>query len=173
MVGSGQREQMPVLFTIAGSDRRLESEIEVGRNNRLCFSAPPGLRRVALYGPGVDLPAGLYRFELKFHVEQRADGAFTIELCDLAARRKHYVRPCFDWELEAGCIRLSYPFDQAVENLEVRLIVPGGCVGSIGQLEISRHPPALPAEAALAQKPPAQGAPTEAVPAGETLTGAI
>ena len=140
---------MATLFTIAGSEGRLESEIEtgrdevgyseVGRTGALHFRAPPGSRRVAVYGPYLDLPAGHYRFELKFHIQQRSDGAFTIELCDMSARHKHYVRPCFDWELDAGCIRLSFSFEQGVEGLEVRLVVPGDCAGSIERLEVSHR----------------------------------
>ena len=69
-----------------------------------------------------------------------ATGRVAIELCHSGARVRLYDRPCFEWELARGFIRISYPFEQAVENLEVRLRVPNGFAGSVRQLSIQRVP---------------------------------
>ena len=128
-------------LVLAGSDPRLESEVEVGRDECLHFRVPPDDRnRVAMYGPYLDLPPGTFRIELEFSVSERASGPVTIELCHSGARVRLYDRPCFEWELARGFIRISYPFEQAVENLEVRLRVPNGFAGSVRQLSIQRVP---------------------------------
>lgn len=121
-------------IAISGSDPRLESEIEIGREEALHFRAPADRERYALYGPYLSLPAGRYRIELIFTVEVRTAGKVAIELCHSGARMRLYQRHCFEWELTSGLIRVSYPFEQAIENLEVRLLVPAGFAGSIRNL---------------------------------------
>lgn len=125
----------PMVF--AGGDPRLESEIEVLRDGALHFRAPAEGARVAVYGPYVTMPAGEYRIELSLAVKERTAGDMIVELCRQKARVKMYVRRCFPWELDRGLIRIAYPFAQTVEDLEVRLIVPAGCAGSITRLAIS------------------------------------
>lgn len=125
-------------IVISGGDPRLESEIEVTRDGLLHFRAPAEGARVAVYGPYVTLPAGEYRIELSFAVAERTPGDVIVELCRQKARTRLYARRCFPWELDRELIRIAYPFGQPVEDLEVRLIVPAGCAGSITQLTISR-----------------------------------
>lgn len=126
------------VVVFSGADRRLESEIEVGRDDALHFRAPADGAKVAVYGPYVALPPGEFRIELTFAIEQRAPGDVIIELCLQKARVKLYVRRCFPWELDNGLVRISYPFSQGVEDFEVRLIVPADFAGSIKQLSISK-----------------------------------
>ena len=123
-------------LVLAGSNPRLESEVEVGRDDCLHFRAPPDVGRVALYGPYLDLPPGTFRIELEFKVGERTPGAVTIELRHRAASVVLYSRTCFEWELERGLIRISHPFDHRVEGLEARLIVPPGFAGAIRQLSV-------------------------------------
>ena len=123
---------------IAGADPRLESEIETSRDSALHFRAAADVDQYAVYGPYLALPTGRYRIELGLTVEARATGRVGIELCHSGARVRLYDRPCFEWELARGVIRVSYPFEQPVENLEVRLRVPSGFAGSIRQLSLQR-----------------------------------
>ena len=125
-------------IVISGSDPRLESEIETDRDNALHFQATADGEHYALYGPYVALARGRYRIELELTVEARATGRVAIELCHSGARVRLYDRPCFEWELTGGLIRISYPFEKAVEKLEVRLRVPKGFAGSIRQLSFRR-----------------------------------
>ena len=125
-------------IVISGADRRLESEIETGRDNELHFKSAADVDRYAVYGPYLALPKGRYRIELALTVDARAAGMPRIELCHSGARVRLYDRPCFEWELARGVIRVSYPFEQPVENLEVRLRVPNGFAGSIRQLSLQR-----------------------------------
>jgi hypothetical protein len=127
-------QAMPVV--IAGSDPRLESEIETGRDEGLHFSAPAGGSRLAVYGPYASLPAGRYRIELRFVVVERAPGDVEVELCQELGERCLYRRRCFGWELRDGLIRVSYPFDESVGDLEVRLRVPANFAGVIRELTI-------------------------------------
>lgn len=121
-----------------GSDNRLESEVETGRNDGLKFAAPASGGRVALYGPYVTLSPGHFRIELAFEIYARGPGDVKIELCHNQSRTRVYARSCFPWELDAGLIRISYSFSKGVENLEVRLIVPAGFSGKIKQLSIAK-----------------------------------
>ena len=127
-------------IVISGADPRLESEIETGRDDALHFRSAADGEHYAFYGPYLALPAGRYRIELGLTVDARATGRVAIELCHSGARVRLYDRPCFEWELARGFIRISYPFEQAVENLEVRLRVPNGFAGSVRQLSIQRVP---------------------------------
>jgi hypothetical protein len=126
---------------ISGSDRRLESEIESGRDEVLHFKAPETESRLALYGPYAVLPAGHYRLELQFSISQRASGDISIELCHRKTALVLYTRTVFPWEVERGLIRISFPFKQSVQDLEVRLRVPPNCEGSIKQLSIEPRMP--------------------------------
>jgi hypothetical protein len=125
---------------IAGSDGRLESEIGAGRDEVLHFKAPETESRLAVYGPYASLPAGRYRLELQFSLSERASGEISVELCHRKAALTIYRRPVFAWEVERGFIRISYPFEQPVQDLELRLRVPPHCEGSIRQLSIGRVP---------------------------------
>jgi hypothetical protein len=121
---------------ISGSDSRLESEIESGRDEVLHFKAPGTESRLAVYGPYASLPTGHYRLELQFSISERALGDISIELCHLKAALVLYTRTVFPWEVECGFIRISYPFEQSVQDLEIRLRVPPNCEGSIKHLSI-------------------------------------
>lgn len=134
-------------IVLLGADPRLESEIETGRDSALHFKAVSDFDRYAVYGPYLALPTGRYRIELGLTVHARATGRVGIELCHSGARVRLYDRACFEWELTRGVVRVSYPFEQPVENLEVRLRVPGGFAGSIRQLSFQR----------LADEPPETG----------------
>ena len=129
-------------IVLSGADPRLESEIETGRDSALHFRSAAkvdqGVDQYAVYGPYIGLPTGRYRIELELSVDARATGRVGIELCHSGARVRLYDRPCFEWELSRGLIRVSYPFEQPVENLEVRLRVPSGFAGSIRQLSFLR-----------------------------------
>jgi hypothetical protein len=125
-------------IVLTGADTRLESEIETGRDKELHFKSASDVDQYAVYGPYITLPTGRYRIELELAVAGRATGRVGIELCHSGARIRLYDRPCFEWELARGVIRVSYPFEQPVENLEVRLRVPGGFAGSIRQLSFQR-----------------------------------
>jgi hypothetical protein len=125
-------------IVISGSDPRLQSEIETGREEALHFVTPADGEHYALYGPYVSLPAGRYRIELTATIEARTTGKVAIELCHSGARVCLYRRHCFEWELTSGLIRVSYPFEQVVENLEVRLRVPAGFAGSVKSLSFQR-----------------------------------
>ena len=130
------------LIVLAGSDPRLESEAESGRDHFLHFSAPPDGGRVALYGPYLDLPPGNFRVELAFSVTKRTPGPVKIELCHRGASVILYRRTCFDWELGPGLIQIAQSFERGVEGLEVRLMVPPGFAGAIHQLsvvQLNRH----------------------------------
>jgi hypothetical protein len=124
-------------IVITGADPRLNSEFEVGRSETLLFRAPFDSQCVALFGPHIDLPAGHYRFELDFEVQERTPGRVVVELCNKFARKKFYVRPCLAWELDEGRIRISFGFGDAVTGLELRLIVPPGFAGAVKSLRIS------------------------------------
>jgi hypothetical protein len=129
---------MPDPIVLAGSDPRLESEVETGRDDCLHFRAPPDGGRVALYGPYIDLPPGTFRIELGFKVSERTPGPVTIELRHRGASAMLYTRTCFEWELGPGLIRISHPFEHGVEGLEVRLVVPPGFAGAIRQLSVAQ-----------------------------------
>src|SRR5436309_659784 len=104
-------------IVIFGADPRLESEIETGRDNGLHFKSAGDGEHYAVYGPYIALPTGRYRIELELTVDARVTGRVGIELCHSGARVRLYDRPCFEWELARGVIRVSYPFEQPVENL--------------------------------------------------------
>ena len=123
-------------IVLAGSDPRLESEAESGRDQFLHFAAPLDGSRVALYGPYLDLPPGNFRIELAFSVSKRTPGLVKIELCHRGASVMLYRRTCFDWELGPGLIQITQSFEQGVEGLEVRMIVPPGFAGAIHQLSV-------------------------------------
>jgi hypothetical protein len=125
-----------VAITILGSDSRLESEIESGRDEALHFKAPAAESRLALYGPYAALPPGHFRIELLFGISERGSGDISIELIHRKAALRLYTRTVFAWEVDRGLIRMSYPFEKAVEDLEIRLRVPPNCAGSIKQLSI-------------------------------------
>jgi hypothetical protein len=127
---------MTEAIVIRGSDPRLKSEFEVRRDDALHFRVPADGERIALYGPYIPLSPGEFRLELMFAITDRTPGKVTIELCHKQAEVKFYVRRCFSWELDAGLIRISYPFKTDVDDLEVRLIVPASFAGSIQQLSI-------------------------------------
>lgn len=125
-------------IVLAGSDPRLESEAEVGRDDFLHFRAPPDGGRVALYGPYLDLPPGSFRIELTFSVRERTSGSVKIELCQGGASVVLYARTCFEWELGPGLIQIAQAFERGVEGLEVRLVVPPGFAGAIKQLSVTQ-----------------------------------
>jgi len=125
-------------IVISGSDPRLESEIETGRDSALHFRALAAGEAYAVYGPYIALPAGRHRIELELTIEARAQGRVRIELCHSGARVRLYDRPCFEWELMRGFIRVSYPFERPIENLEVRLRVPSGFAGSVRRLSFQQ-----------------------------------
>jgi hypothetical protein len=125
-------------IVISGSDPRLDSEIETARDNALHFKAAADGEHYAVYGPYIALPTGRYRIELELTVDSGATGSAAIELCHSGAHVRLYDRPCFEWELARGLIRISYPFEQPVENLEVRLRVSNGFAGSVRQLSFQR-----------------------------------
>lgn len=122
---------------LSGSDRRLESEIEFGRDEALHFQAPEAESKLALYGPYASLPAGHYRLELRFSISERASGNISVEL--YRPQTVLYSRIVFPWEVERGFISISYPFEHAIQNLEIRLRVPPRCEGSIKQLSIQQQ----------------------------------
>ncbi len=124
----------PIL--ISGSDRRLESEIESGRDEALHFRAPETESKLAVYGPYASLPAGHYRLKLLFALKEQTSTGLSIDLCHRKAALVLYNRMVFPWEVEQGLIRISYPFKEPVQDLEVRLRVPPNCEGSIKQLSI-------------------------------------
>lgn len=125
-------------IVISGSDPRLQSEIETARDEALHFRAAADGEQYAVYGPYITLPTGRYRIELGLTVEARATGTVAIELCHSGARVRLYDRPCFEWELARGFVGVSYPFEQPVEYLEVRLRVPSGFAGSVRHLSFQR-----------------------------------
>jgi len=129
-----------VAITILGSDSRLESEIESGRDEALHFKAPAAQSKLALYGPYATLPPGHFRIELQFSISERSSGDISIELVHRRAAALLYTRTVFSWEVDRGLIRISYPFEEAVQDLEVRLRVPPNCAGSIKQLSICPRP---------------------------------
>ena len=95
-------------IVISGADPRLESEIETGRDDALHFRSAADGEHYAVYGPYLALPAGRYRIELGLTVDARATGRVAIELCHSGARVRLYDRPCFEWELARGFIRISF-----------------------------------------------------------------
>ena len=137
MATKNPESDKPTQIVIVGSDSRLESEIELKRDDALHFRAPADGSRRALYGPYLRLPAGHFEIQLTFVIQERTPGQVNIELCHKQGRRQLYLRYCFEWELEAGLIRISYPFEESVEDLEVRLTVPPGFSGSIKQLSFT------------------------------------
>src|SRR5258708_3946264 len=100
----------PTQITILGSDACLESEIELKRDDALHFRASADGSRRALYGPYIGLPAGHFEIQLTFIVKERTPGQVNIELCHKQGRLQLYLRYCFEWELEAGLVKISYPF---------------------------------------------------------------
>lgn len=127
---------VPDPIVLAGADPRLESEIQVVRDDLLHFRAPPDGGRVALYGRYLDLSPGTFRIELSFSVSERTPDPVTIELCHSRASAVLYARTCFEWALVPGLIRISQVFARGVKGLEVRLIVPPGFAGATRQLSV-------------------------------------
>ena len=70
-------------------------------------------------------------------ISERASGNISVEL--YRPQTVLYSRIVFPWEVERGFISISYPFEHAIQNLEIRLRVPPRCEGSIKQLSIQQQ----------------------------------
>jgi 2-polyprenyl-3-methyl-5-hydroxy-6-metoxy-1,4-benzoquinol methylase len=126
----------PIL--IPATDPRLMSQVGTKEGVLLQIKAPGehAERHVALHGPYLNLPKGMYRAELEITVtESYADGA-TIDVCYDGGRVELYERPCSAVEMRDGLIRMEFSLTEGVDDLEIRLFVPGGFSGSIKQLSL-------------------------------------
>jgi hypothetical protein len=126
---------------IPGADPRLRSKYGMRRGDTLHIAGLPEGQSHVLYGPYVPLAPGLYKFELRLRVEERGAGRVFVEICHREGDVELYCRACFEWEISAGLIQVSYPLKQAVEDIEVRLSAGHGFQATIEQLAIVRQSP--------------------------------
>ena len=126
----------PIL--IPATDPRMMSQVGNKGGGLLHIQAPggPGDRHVALHGPYLDLPRGRYRAELEIVVTQSYVEGATVDICCSGGRVELYSRPCKTDEMREGVIRMEFYVTQGVDDLEIRLFVPGGFSGSIKQLSL-------------------------------------
>jgi hypothetical protein len=123
----------PVVVT--GSDPRLQSEYGARRADALVVSGVAGDGHRVLYGPHVPVPPGVARFELTFEMQNRGRGLISVDLAN--AGEGFYLRRCFEWELQRGLIRISYPFVQSMPTVELRLYAGPGFEASFRSLAIT------------------------------------
>ena len=128
-------------IVISGSDCRLQSRCGTREGGYLHIHDVPGAGCRILYGPHLTLPAGHYRFQLKFILHSRGDGLVTVDLSRSGGRREFYLRRCFEWELNRGIIRISYQFQCITEAFEFRLYAGRGFEISVDQLSIETQAP--------------------------------
>jgi len=99
--------------------------------------AEPGLRgrHYAVYGPYVRLPKGLYRAELQV-TDASCKGA-AMDVCCETGKTILAAQPCTAEEMAAGLIHCDFSIpSRGVADLEVRLSVPGGFLGTVKKLSI-------------------------------------
>jgi hypothetical protein len=99
--------------------------------------AEPGLsgRHYAVYGPYVALPKGLYRAELQV-TGAYCNGA-AIDVCCESGNMVLAARSCTTEDMMAGLIHCDFAIPcTGVEDLEVRLSVPSGFIGTVEKLSI-------------------------------------
>ncbi|MGE0854428.1 MAG: hypothetical protein AB7O44_33350, partial [Hyphomicrobiaceae bacterium] len=99
--------------------------------------AEPGLRgrHYAVYGPYVGLSKGLYRAELQL-TKASCNGA-AVDVCCEIGKTVLAAQPCTAEEMAAGLIHCDFSVpSEGVEDLEVRLSVPGGFLGTVEKLSI-------------------------------------
>lgn len=125
----------PMVFL--GSDLRLQSQYGTRQADGLHLSDIPCAGHRILYGPHIALPAGRFRFELKFEMQARGDDMVSIDLTCSGGRREFYLRRCFDWELHRGLIRISYSFSEPTDAFELRLYAGTGFEITVKELVIT------------------------------------
>jgi len=125
-------------IVISATDPRLMSMAGTKEGGLLQIKAPgdPGSHHYALYGPYLDLPKGNYRAELEMAVSvPNADGV-TIDVCCGRGQVVLNSRPCTVEEISGGLIRIEFSVTQRFDDLEIRLLVPGGFSGTVKQLSL-------------------------------------
>lgn len=126
----------PIL--IPATDPRLKSQVGTKEGGLLHIEAPGGHedRHVGLHGPYLDLPKGKYRAELEIAVTGLYVEGAAVDVCCGGGQVVLYSRPCTTDEMMDGLIRMEFSVSQGIDDLEIRLFVPGGFCGSIKQLSL-------------------------------------
>ena len=126
----------PIL--IPATDTRMASQIGTKEGGLLHVKAPndEGVFYCAMYGPYLDLHAGNYSAELEIEAATPNVEGVSIDVCRDGGVTQLYSRSCSPAELKAGLIKIEFAVSKGVDNLEVRLMVPGGFCGSIKQLKL-------------------------------------
>jgi len=92
-------------------------------------------RHYAVYGPYVGLSKGLYRSELQL-TNASCKGA-TMDVCCDIGKTVLAAQPCTAKEMATGLIHCDFSVpSKGVTDLEVRLSVPGGFLGTVEKLSI-------------------------------------
>jgi ubiquinone/menaquinone biosynthesis C-methylase UbiE len=125
-------------IVISASDPRLMSQIGTKEGAFLNVEAPGGRRHrhFAVFGPYLNLPKGNYRAEFKLAAKEPWLEGTTFDVCCSRGKVELYSRRCTADEMATGYIRGEFSLTQGVEDLEVRLLVPGGFAGSIEHLSL-------------------------------------
>jgi 2-polyprenyl-3-methyl-5-hydroxy-6-metoxy-1,4-benzoquinol methylase len=122
-------------IVIPATDLKMRSQIGKSEGGLLVVNAPAGDHRYALFGPYIALQKGNYRAELKITVKEPREGSIIDVCCDDGKLVLH-SHPCTAAEMTAGMLSGDFSVPEKVEDLEVRLRVPGGFSGVIEQLSI-------------------------------------
>jgi len=130
------RDEFSVI-SLCGSDPRLQSPYGERKGDFLSIADVPAAGHRILYGPHVSLPAGHYRFELRFKLQCRGEGLVTVDLSRSGGHREFYLRRCFEWELKRGLIRISHALGAFTDAFELRLYAGKGFKACIERLQIT------------------------------------
>jgi len=126
----------PIL--ILATDARMASQIGTREGGLLHVKAPNdhGVFYCAMHGPYLSLHAGNFSAELEIEVSTLGMEGVSVDVCQDFGVIQLYSRPCSSTELQAGIIKFEFALSERVEDLEIRLMVPGGFCGSIKHLKI-------------------------------------
>ena len=88
-------------------------------------------RYYGVFGPYLNLGKGRYRAELKLSVSEPYPTGVVFDICCEAGRVQPYSQACAPADFEAGVVCGEFSLSRRVTDLEVRLNVPGGFVGTV------------------------------------------
>jgi len=131
----------PIVFDPA--DVRILSDIGDKTDGKLRISAPgPAARRsYATYGPRIALPRGKYRVELVTSLINVVDSHDVIfDVVHAAGSQVLFGHHCTADEVDANTYTCEFELGEPIDDLEVRLMVPGGVTGTIDGLMIRALP---------------------------------
>jgi ubiquinone/menaquinone biosynthesis C-methylase UbiE len=123
-------------IVIQANDARLSSLIGSKTGEVLEVEAPKGSgsSHFAMFGPYIGLPKMRFQAAITIDTKTRSSGPLTIDVCHDAGAKVLSTKLCSEQEIAEGTIRIDFEPTERAKDLEVRLQVPGGYVGTITQL---------------------------------------